>query len=184
MGNKNIMEYETVDIDLSTKELLILDQTKLPGTTEILRLSTAKEIWDAIYLLQVRGAPAIGVSAAFGIYILATQIEADDFDSFYAEFAKQRDYLDSSRPTAVNLSWALKRMDAVCVANKDKFKDELLDILLKEAIAIKEEDKVTDATCPVWYSILPLLPLILIISLLRPSKTKLPFGSFIARSPE
>ena len=74
MGNKNIMEYETVDIDLSTKELLILDQTKLPGTTEILRLSTAKEIWDAIYLLQVRGAPAIGVSAAFGIYILATQI--------------------------------------------------------------------------------------------------------------
>ena len=140
MGNKNIMEYETVDIDISTKELLIIDQTKLPGTTEILRLSTAKEIWDAIYLLQVRGAPAIGVSAAFGIYILATQIEADDFDSFYAEFAAQRDYLDSSRPTAVNLSWALKRMDAVCVANKDKFKDELLDILLKEAIAIKEED--------------------------------------------
>ena len=70
MGNKNIMEYETVDIDISTKELLIIDQTKLPGTTEILRLSTAKEIWDAIYLLQVRGAPAIGVSAAFGIYIL------------------------------------------------------------------------------------------------------------------
>ena len=67
MENKNIMEYETVDIDINTKELLIIDQTKLPGTTEILRLSTAKEIWDAIYLLQVRGAPAIGVSAAFGI---------------------------------------------------------------------------------------------------------------------
>ena len=140
MSQKNIMEYETVDIDIEKKELLIIDQTKLPGTTEILRLSTAKEIWDAIYLLQVRGAPAIGVSAAFGIYILATQIEADDFDSFYAEFAAQRDYLDSSRPTAVNLSWALKRMDAVCVANKDKYRDELLDILLKEALAIKEED--------------------------------------------
>ena len=95
MSQKNIMEYETVDIDIEKKELLIIDQTKLPGTTEILRLSTAKEIWDAIYLLQVRGAPAIGVSAAFGIYILATQIEADDFDSFYAEFAAQRDYLDS-----------------------------------------------------------------------------------------
>lgn len=140
MGNKNIMEYETVDIDIETKELLIIDQTKLPGKTEILRLSTAKEIWDAIYLLQVRGAPAIGVSAAFGIYILATQIEAEDFETFYTEFAKKRDYLDSSRPTAVNLSWALKRMDAVCVANKDKYKDGLLDILLKEAIAIKEED--------------------------------------------
>ena len=140
MSQKNIMEYETVDIDIEKKELVIIDQTKLPGTTEILRLSTAKEIWDAIYLLQVRGAPAIGVSAAFGIYILATQIEAEDFDSFYVEFTKQRDYLDSSRPTAVNLSWALKRMDAVCVANKDKYKDELLDILLKEALAIKEED--------------------------------------------
>ena len=140
MNQKNIMEYEAVNIDLDTKELLILNQTKLPGTTEILRLSTAKEIWDAIYLLQVRGAPAIGVSAAFGIYILATQIEADNFDTFYEEFSKQRDYLDSSRPTAVNLSWALKRMDAVCVANKDKYKEELLDILLKEAQAIKEED--------------------------------------------
>ena len=140
MSQKNIMEYKTVDIDIERKELVIIDQTKLPGTTEILRLSTAKEIWDAIYLLQVRGAPAIGVSAAFGIYILATQIEADDFDTFYAEFAAKRDYLDSSRPTAVNLSWALKRMDAVCVANKDKYREELLDILLKEAIAIKEED--------------------------------------------
>ncbi len=140
MNRKNIMDYETVDIDLNTKELVIIDQTKLPGTTEIIRLSTAKEIWDAIYLLKVRGAPAIGVSAAFGIYILATQIEAEDFETFYTEFAAKRDYLDSSRPTAVNLSWALKRMDAVCVANKDKYREELLDILLKEALAIKEED--------------------------------------------
>lgn len=140
MEAKNIMEYETVDLDLSTKELVIIDQTKLPASTEILRLSTAKEIWDAIYLLQVRGAPAIGVAAAFGIYILATKIDAPDFDSFYREFAKQRDYLDSSRPTAVNLSWALKRMDAVCTANRDKYRDELLDLLQKEALAIKEED--------------------------------------------
>ena len=140
MSQKNIMEYETVDIDLEQKKILIIDQTKLPGKTEILRLSTAKEIWEAIYLLQVRGAPAIGVFAAFGIYILATQIEADDFETFYEEFTKQREYLDSSRPTAVNLSWALKRMDAVCVANKDKYREELLNILQKEAIAIKEED--------------------------------------------
>ena len=140
MVQKNIMEYETVDMDFTTMELLIIDQTKLPEKTEILRLSTAKEIWDAIYLLQVRGAPAIGVFAAFGIYLLATQIEAGDFDTFYEEFAKQRDYLDSSRPTAVNLSWALKRMDAVCQANREKYKEELLEMLKKEALAIKEED--------------------------------------------
>ena len=56
---KNILEYETVDIDLETKELLLIDQTKLPGRTEIIRLSKAQEIWEAIYLLKVRGAPAI-----------------------------------------------------------------------------------------------------------------------------
>lgn len=140
MQEKTIMDYETVDIDLHTKELVIIDQTKLPYSTEIIRLSTAKEIWDAIYLLQVRGAPAIGVAAAFGIYILATQIEEEEFAPFYEEFTEQKKYLDSSRPTAVNLSWALNRMDQVCVANQDKPHKELLEILEKEALAIKEED--------------------------------------------
>lgn len=111
MSEKTILDYETVDLDTESNELVIIDQTKLPGKIEIIRLSTAKEIWDAIYLLKVRGAPAIGVAAAFGLYILANQIDADDSVSFYKEFSKQRDYLCSARPTAVNLSWALKRMD-------------------------------------------------------------------------
>ncbi|MDY5701552.1 MAG: S-methyl-5-thioribose-1-phosphate isomerase [Lachnospiraceae bacterium] len=140
MENKTILDRETVDIDLHTKELVIIDQTKLPGKTELIRLKTAEEIWDAIYLLKVRGAPAIGVAAAFGIYILAVQIEARDFEAFYQEFKKQKDYLDSSRPTAVNLSWALNRMERVCLANREKPHDELLGILEKEALAIKEED--------------------------------------------
>ena len=96
MENKTILDRETVDIDLHTKELVIIDQTKLPGKTELIRLKTAEEIWDAIYLLKVRGAPAIGVAAAFGIYILAVQIEARDFEAFYQEFKKQKDYLDWS----------------------------------------------------------------------------------------
>ena len=140
MSEKTIMDYETVDIDLEKMELVIINQTKLPGTTEILRLHTAQEIWDAIYLLQVRGAPAIGVAAAFGMYILAAQIEAEDYDAFYQEFTRLKEYLDSSRPTAVNLSWALKRMDAVCRVNKNNYKEELLESLKQEAIAIKEED--------------------------------------------
>ena len=140
MSEKTIMDYETVDIDLEKMELVIINQTKLPGTTEILRLHTAQEIWDAIYLLQVRGAPAIGVAAAFGMYILASQIEAEDYDTFYQEFTRLKEYLDSSRPTAVNLSWALKRMDTVCRANKNNYKEELLERLKQEAIAIKEED--------------------------------------------
>ena len=93
MSQKNIMEYETVDIDINTKELLIIDQTKLPGTTEILRLSTAKEIWDAIYLLQVRGAPAIGVAAAIGIYAVCSRLPDSDYETFAAEFKRIKEYL-------------------------------------------------------------------------------------------
>ncbi|MBQ9990846.1 MAG: S-methyl-5-thioribose-1-phosphate isomerase, partial [Lachnospiraceae bacterium] len=140
MEKKTILDYETVDIDLESGELVIIDQTKLPAKTEIIRLKTAEEIWDAIYLLKVRGAPAIGVAAAFGIYLLAKQIEAESFEEFYKEFKRQKDYLDSSRPTAVNLSWALKRMEAVCLANQDKPLEDILKLLEKEALEIKEED--------------------------------------------
>lgn len=140
MDKETILNKETVDIDLTTKELVIIDQTKLPGKTELIRLKTAQEIWEAIYLLKVRGAPAIGVAAAFGIYILATQIQAESFEEFYGEFKRQKDYLDSSRPTAVNLSWALNRMERTCLRNREKPLTKLLAVLEKEALAIKEED--------------------------------------------
>lgn len=143
-NNENILSYETVDIDLNTNELIIIDQTKLPGKTEIIRLKTGEEIWNAIYLLQVRGAPAIGVAAAFGIYILAKQIsqevEENDYELFYQKFIEQKDYLNSSRPTAVNLSWALNRMDRLCKSMSDKSVPEVVEALKKEAIEIKEED--------------------------------------------
>lgn len=153
--SKNIMDYETVELDDNDSSVVIIDQTKLPGTTEIIRLHTAQEIWDAIYLLKVRGAPAIGVAAAFGIYVLAKGIVKDagydlvsdaakmDFGDFYEKFKEQKEYLNSSRPTAVNLSWALNRMEAVCLkAGRDEKKSvaEVLAILHKEAVEIKEED--------------------------------------------
>lgn len=140
MSEKTILDYETVELDVETKELVIIDQTKLPGNIEIIRLSEAKDIWDAIYLLKVRGAPAIGVAAAMGLYILATKIEADSFDEFYEEFTKQKDYLNSARPTAVNLSWALKRMDRLCKSMSNESIDNILKALEKEAVLIKEED--------------------------------------------
>lgn len=145
--NKNIMDYETVALDEDGRGILIIDQTLLPGRTEIIRLETAKEIWEAIYLLKVRGAPAIGVTAAFGIYVLARQMAENsgmemDFAAFYEKFKEQKDYLDSSRPTAVNLSWALNRMDRVCrQAHKNgKTVREILEILGEEARTIKDED--------------------------------------------
>lgn len=138
--NKNILDYETVDIDKEGNAVLIIDQTKLPGKTEIIRLQEAKEIWEAIYLLKVRGAPAIGVTAAFGIYVLANKIDTENYQDFMTQFREQKAYLDSARPTAVNLSWALKRMEQVCAANQNLPISDLKERLYQEAMAIKEED--------------------------------------------
>lgn len=115
-------------------------QTKLPGTIELIRLKSAQEIWNAIYLLKIRGAPAIGVAAGFGIYLLAKEIETEDYEVFYEAFQKQKEYLNSSRPTAVNLSWALNRMEKVCIANKNKPVADIKELLHKEALEVQEED--------------------------------------------
>ena len=117
---KSIMDYETVALDEEKGALVIIDQTKLPYETELLTLYELTDIWNAIYLLQVRGAPAIGVAAAIGIYLEAKKIKAEAYEEFYRQFKKARDYLDTARPTAVNLSWALNRMEQVCIRNREK----------------------------------------------------------------
>jgi methylthioribose-1-phosphate isomerase len=90
---KSIMDYETVALDDEKSALVIIDQTQLPYKTEILTLTNQKDIWTAIYLLQVRGAPAIGVAAAIGIFLAAKEIQADTYEDFYAQFIKQRNIL-------------------------------------------------------------------------------------------
>ena len=137
---KSIMDYDTVALDEENHALVIIDQTKLPYHTEILSLTKQEDIWRAIYLLQVRGAPAIGVAAAIGIYLASREIEADNFQDFYEEFKKAKDYLDSARPTAVNLSWALRRMEGVVLENRHKTVPEIVELLHKEAVEIREED--------------------------------------------
>ena len=136
----NILDYCTVELNEEEGSVVIIDQTLLPGKIEFLHLEKAEDIWDAIFKLKVRGAPAIGVCAAYGIYVLALKMPRDSFETFYAEFTKQKEYLDSSRPTAVNLSWALKRMDKVVLANKDKNVEEILEALKIEAKEIQNED--------------------------------------------
>ena len=140
MSEKSIMTYETVELNEEEGALVILDQTKLPGEVKILHLTDQKDIWQAIYLLQVRGAPAIGVAAAFGVYLAAKDIRTDDYDEFAARFHEAKEYLNSSRPTAVNLSWALNRMEKVVTDNRDKPVAEIRELLRKESIEIKAED--------------------------------------------
>ena len=138
--NDSIMSYETVSLDEQNGELVILDQTKLPGEINFLRLKDPKEIWEAIYLLKVRGAPAIGIAAGFGIYLAAKNIVTENYETFLSKFHEVKDYLNSSRPTAVNLSWALTRMERVVLDNRDKGIHEIKNLLLLEALAIKSED--------------------------------------------
>lgn len=117
---KSILDYETVALADERDAIVIIDQTLLPGETKLIDLKTGEEIWNAIYLLQVRGAPAIGVCAGFGIYLLMKHSKAQTEEEFLEELNKNADYLNSSRPTAVNLSWALERM-------KKKVKDFIDD---------------------------------------------------------
>ena len=134
------MDYDTVRLDDENNAVVIIDQTKLPGKIEIISLHTAQEIWNAIYLLQVRGAPAIGVAAAYGIYVLAKRMDTEDYDTFYREFVRQKEYLDSSRPTAVNLSWALNRMQRLVEAHSGETVAQIKEALHRESVAIQEED--------------------------------------------
>ncbi|MDR0550537.1 MAG: S-methyl-5-thioribose-1-phosphate isomerase [Spirochaetaceae bacterium] len=137
---QNILSLDTVALDEEKNALKIIDQTKLPGKVEILSLSKLEDIYEAIYLLKVRGAPAIGVAAAIGIYLAALEIDEASYDGFYARFKKAKDYLASSRPTAVNLFWALDRMEKVVLDNKGAAPSKLKALLRDEAVKIREED--------------------------------------------
>lgn len=120
--------------------VIIIDQTKLPNVTEYLTLETAEEIYDAIFRLKVRGAPAIGICAAYGMYCLARTIHTADYKAFQSKFREYKDYLNSSRPTAVNLSWALNRMEQVVIANENKPVEEIVELLKAESEKIQQED--------------------------------------------
>ena len=131
---------DNVYLSDDAKSVVIIDQTKLPNEVVELTLSTAQQMYDAIKTLAVRGAPAIGICAGYCIYCLAQQIEAETFKEFYPQLKKASEYLNSSRPTAVNLSWALNRMDKLVCANKDKSVAEIVDLMGQEAVAIQQED--------------------------------------------
>ena len=137
----NALSLDSVVLADNQKEMIILDQTLLPGEVKYLHLSRAEDIWEAIYTLRVRGAPAIGVAAAYGLYLAADQTETDDMDAFCARVREKKDYLNSARPTAVNLSWALNRMERVMEENRDRLSvAQMKDRLREEADAIRAED--------------------------------------------
>ena len=152
---ESILDIQTVDLDDEESALVIIDQTLLPGEVKLLHLTGQNQIWEAIKSLRVRGAPAIGVAAAFGIYLASKSIETDSYEVFMGELKKSADYLNSSRPTAVNLSWALKRMEDKAAGARGKSVSEIKNILLEEALLIKKED--TDVCFKIGENALSLL---------------------------
>lgn len=132
----------SVRLDDAADKLIIIDQTQLPGRLIFRELTTLAEVYEAIYLLQVRGAPAIGIAAAYGLYLQMKKSTADCKAAFLHELAEAARYLNSARPTAVNLSWALQRLAKAAEAGPDE-PAALKEALHQEACAIQEEDAAT-----------------------------------------
>ena len=120
----------------------IVDQTKLPSSYELLDLADARSMYNAIEKLQVRGAPSIGVCAAWCYYVLARQAASEHADTgtFLAALSENAAYLNSSRPTAVNLFWALRRMEEAAHAHAGEAPAAIVDELEACARAIQDEN--------------------------------------------
>ena len=136
----NALELNTVRLSDDRQYLEILDQTLLPGTVRVLKLCTLEEIREAITALRVRGAPAIGVCAGYAMALLAAQSTAESFDAFLAELRKNKERLASSRPTAVNLFYALDRMEKAVLDHRELGIVEIKELLFAEAERIRDED--------------------------------------------
>ena len=135
-----VIRVENIRYDKAEEALYIIDQTLLPNEEVFIRLDTAEEMYEAIKALRVRGAPAIGICAAYSLYVLARQIEADSAEAFFAKLEERAAYLNSSRPTAVNLSWALREMVKTAREHLSLPRAELLEVLYRKAVDIHEDD--------------------------------------------
>ncbi len=129
----------TVSWDDQRGELLLIDQRLLPSEFRVARIRTYRETADAIRTMVVRGAPAIGAAAAFGLALAGFQSKADTLPALLRDLQEAADVLARSRPTAVNLTWALQRMLRVA-AGYVGTPDKLRQLLLAEAQRIADED--------------------------------------------
>lgn len=133
---------ENVRLSPDGTGVIILDQTQLPGRRVFLTLTTSGEMYEAIRSLRVRGAPAIGIFAGYCLYVLAGQLERRGLgqEAFFAELDRLGKFLVSSRPTAVNLPWAVGRLSrrAACMAGAPI--SDIVQALGEEARAIQAED--------------------------------------------
>lgn len=140
MSINEIVNCENVRLSEDGKSVIIIDQTLLPNELKYISLSTPKELYDAIYELKVRGAPAIGICAGYGLYVMAGGIASESSADFLEKLRTIKDYINSARPTAVNLSHALNRVEKAATDNKEKGIEAMLTAMKAESVAIHSED--------------------------------------------
>ena len=131
----------TVFWDFENNELKMIDQRRLPGKLEVVSLRTYFQVVEAICNMTVRGAPAIGAAAAFGLALAANGSKARDTDSLFSDLETAAKNLKSTRPTAINLAWAVDRVMRVASNAKEEISAvELRKAVLAEAQKIADED--------------------------------------------
>lgn len=140
MSIEKVIHIDNVRLSEDDESVVIIDQTKLPNSEEYIELKTPKDVFEAIYELKVRGAPAIGICAGYGLYVVSRQINAEKNEEFLKKVAEYKNYLNSSRPTAVNLSHALNRVENAALAVKNSSIDAMLSAMKEESLRIHRED--------------------------------------------
>lgn len=131
-------------IEFKNEKLYLIDQRKLPVNYEIFECKTYKNVEFAIRDMVVRGAPAIGATAAYGVVLAAKEFKVSGKEEFFENINKACDFLNASRPTAVNLMWAIKRMRKILEDSNKLRLEEIYTILKKEADIILNEDIATN----------------------------------------
>ena len=133
-------KVENIHLSDDGTAVVILDQTLLPGETKYIELRSAAELHEALVTLRVRGAPAIGIFAAYALYVIMLRTAASNYESFRKEVAATSAYLNSARPTAVNLSKQLRRVETLVVGLSASPIPIILAAMRGEAEAIQHED--------------------------------------------
>ena len=137
---QTVIRVRNIRYDKAEEALYIIDQTKLPGQEREIRLRTVEEMEEAMRALRVRGAPAIGICAAYCLYVLARSIDAQESGAFLEQFRALARRIGNARPTAVNLSWAVRAMVETAEAHRDESRAALLEALYEKAVAIHRDD--------------------------------------------
>ena len=137
---KAVVAVQNIRYDKQGETLYIMDQTLLPGQEREIALTTAEQMVEAIRALRVRGAPAIGICAAYCMYVLARSIQAETAEDFLIQLEQYGQTLNSARPTAVNLSWAVGQMLKTARENRGMERTALLEALYQKAVDIHRDD--------------------------------------------